>query len=166
MQNEIQGRIESILKMNEDDQTYLLRYFSKLPIDIRLSVLQRHRTILYRLKESSNEYIELISYSAQILAIKSFYVEEQKMSAKKFNDMSLEEIRNLSLIKLKKYENKLPTATPQRDKLLHYWSVVKMLKEKGKGSRNISKFLKKEYRFEVSHMLINELWNELERETI
>lgn len=155
--------VKRLTKLNDEDQSFLLRYVVRLPLECRIEIMSQHRRILFMLKENNKEMdISNISYVAYILAIKSFYGQEKKLSQKKFDDMSLEEIVNLSLISIKKFENKLPSSTPKRDKLVHYWAVVKVLKQRGMSFRSISKFLKKEYRFEVGHSLVHMTWNELE----
>lgn len=155
--------IDQLIKTNAKDQKFLLRYYSKLPLEYRVETTKRHRKILHSFRTSNPEIpIEIISYCSMILAIKTLYSEEKKLSQKLFTDMDMEEIAELSLISIKRFDDKQPSATPKRDKLLGYWAEVILLKKAGKSFRYISKFLLSKHRFKVGHTLIQTTWNELE----
>jgi len=157
--------IEIMCKNNQKDQSLLLRFLSKCPLLISLLVMQRHRITLHMLLQKyRNEFeLEEISYSALILAIKSIYIEEQKISKNNFKDMTLEEIKDISIRKASCFlERKTQRKKSKRDKLLVYWSTVKTLRTREASFRDISSFLKKYNKFEVSHSTIFELWKELE----
>jgi hypothetical protein len=155
--------INRLIKTNAKDQSFLLRYFSKLPLEYRVEIANRHRKILHSLRANNSEIVvEIISYCSMILAIKTLYTEEQKLSQKLFTDMSMEEIAELSLISIKRFDNKQASSTPKRDKLIGYWAEVTQLKKAGKGSRYISKYLLSKHRFKIGHTLIQTTWNDLE----
>ena len=81
--------------------------------------------------------------------------------------MSLEEIRDISMISLKIEDEKTYLKSAgKRHKLLHYWAVVKMYrakKPKALSFEKISTKLKKHYNFTISHNEISKLWRELEK---
>ncbi|ADR34360.1 hypothetical protein Sulku_1699 [Sulfuricurvum kujiense DSM 16994] len=155
--------LERLLKMNEKDQSFLLRYLSRLPLEYRLDIIQRHRRLIHKLKEQHADLeVATLSYGAMLLAIKTFYNEDKQLSKKRFEDMSLEEIGELTIRQIKTFDQKRHTSSPKRDTLIGYWAEVKTLKTMGKGFRYIAKFLQKKHRFEVGHTLIQTTWKQLE----
>jgi hypothetical protein len=156
--------LDRLTKTNAKDQSFLLRYYSRLPIEFRVLMMQRHRKLLHTIKSSNTDVpIETISYAAMILSIKTLYSEEKKLSQKRFDDMSMEEIADLSLLHMKKFENRQPSPSPKRDKLIGYWAEVKQLKQMGKGFRYISNYLLTKRKFKVGHTLIQTTWKQLEK---
>lgn len=107
--------------------------------------------------------MEALSYAAMIMAVKIFYNEEKQLSQKRFEDMSLEEIGELTIRKIKQFDEKRYVSSPKRDTLIGYWAEVKALKQMKRGFRTISKYLLKKHRFEVGHTLIQTTWNQLEK---
>ena len=156
--------LQRLLKINEKDQSFLLRYCSRLPLEYRLEIMQRHRRLIYKLRESNAEIgNETLSYAAMILSINTFYSEDKQVTQKRFDELSLEEIGELTLRRIKKYDHKCrPTITPKRDKLIGLWAEVKTLKQMHKGSRYIAQYLLAKHKFKVGHTLIQTTWKELE----
>lgn len=160
-------KIEQITKCNRKDQDFLLRYLSRLPLTLKLDLEIKRKKTFYtlqqRYKDTSNE---ILSYAALILAVRCMYSYEQKFSSKQFDDMTLEEIRDVSMIKVERsYEKNYMYNSPKRAKLIHYWAVVKHCREhkpKAMSFIKISEHLKKFYNFSVGHNLISEMWRELE----
>lgn len=158
--------LERLIKMNEKDQAFLFRYLSRLPLEYRLEIMQRHRRLIHKLKERHSELeVETLSYGAMALAIKTFYNEEKQLSRKRFDDMSLEEIGELTIRQIKKFDQKRYAPSPKREILIGYWAEVKTLKDMKKGFRYIAQYLLKKHRFKVGHTLIQTTWNQLEGET-
>ena len=68
---------------------------------------------------------------------------------------------NLNAIKLrgKNHKSKI-----KREKLLGYWAIVRTLKLKQSMSfRQIAKYFQKYHKFEISHSMIQKIWNEIEK---
>ena len=162
--NSIGHKLESMIKVNASDQRFLLRYHSRQPIETRIEAMVLHRKVLHQLKgRYQDTTLGLVSYAALILVVKIIYNREEELSKKRFDEMSLDEIADLSLIRIKKFEERLPSSTPKRNKLIHYWAVVKTLRAEKKSFRFIKAYLYKEYSFDVGHTLIADTWNELEK---
>ena len=160
-------QIDLILKISSDDQAFLLRYFSKLSLSMKLDLEKKKKKIFHSLRDKFTAInYDALGYASHILAIKYLYGFEKKFTTKQFQDMTLNEIQNLSMIKLQKEEEKeYLKHSIKRNKLLHYWAVVKMYREhkpKPLSFVKISKKLKKHYNFCVSHNTIAVLWRELE----
>jgi len=161
-------QIDLIVKISSDDQAFLLRYFSKLPLIMKLDLEKKKKKIFHSLREKFKAInYDNLGYAAHILAIKSLYSFEKKFSTKQFQNMTIDEIRDVSMIKLHREEEKeYLSHSAKRNKLLHYWSVVKMYRErqpKPLSFVKISEKLKKHYNFSVSHNTIAVLWREIEQ---
>lgn len=155
-------------KASTSDINKLVKYFAKQPITIQISILKMHRGILFKNKDQMNGQnivIEVASYIAMLLAIKYYYALEQKSIKSKFEDLSSEDLRNISIIQLEKFDAKYKQ-NGKRDILKHYWSDVRLLKEKNKSFRKIAKFLEEKHKFKISHSEIYKAWKELEINSI
>lgn len=162
MNDDVMARIERLVKLNLEDQNFLLRYFARLPLNLRTTVLARHRRTMYSIKQKHPETTnEEASYAGMILALKSLYAQERKLSRKDFKDMSIEEIADLSLMDVKIFESKLPSPTPKRDKVLQHWALIKLLRNEGMSFRKIATYMKRK-RVDVGHSLIHSMWIEFE----
>ena len=123
-----------------------------------------HREILFRSKEKMKKdsiSIDISSYISMLLSIKYYYALDKKLTKVKFEDLSFDELRNISMIQLEKFDAKF-MQHGKRDKLKSLWSIVMHLKSKKIGSRKISKYLESEHKFKISHTEICKAWNKLE----
>jgi len=116
-------------------------------------------------KEDEEIAINVVSYIAFILAIKSHFADEKRLTSKRFEDMELDEIRALSMMNLDKFKAKMQRRKTKRDKVLGLWAVVKTLRQKSVSFRDIAKYLKTNHALEVGHSLVHEMWTELEEQT-
>ena len=157
--------IEKSTLLNQQDQSFLLRHFSRLPLERQLDVLNRHRKILFLRKQQKMDEevpINVASYIALILANKSHFADEKRLTNKRFEDMELDEIRALSMINLDKLKAKKRKVRTKRDKVIGLWAVVKMLREKKISFRDVSRYLKQHHSLDVGHSMLHALWNEFE----
>jgi len=160
------SKIQKWIKMDESNVAFLMRYFARLPTALQIVIMQRHRRILFQKKEEfkNNEVeIQIASWISLVLAIKSLYVEEKRLTKKKFDDLNDDEIEQLHYIKIEKFKKKNSfRKISKRKKLMNYWAVVKTLRSDGFSFRSIAEYLKKEYKFYVSYSLIFNVWKEVE----
>ena len=148
MQKEILRNCEIITKMNQETQNQMIRTFTKLDISVKVDVFKEQKVIFHKLKNihfiTDNS---ILTYASFVLAI--------EVVIKNTNQV------NLKAIKLRTKNAK--KQNQKREKLLSYWSVVKTLKlEQNYSFREISDYLLKYHRFEVSYSLIYQTWNEIE----
>lgn len=138
---------DSITKLNQESQNQRLRFFAKIDISTKLKILQRQKTVFHKLKNIYSDVDNsLLTLSSLILAIDEVTQEFDKV--------------NFNVIKLRAKNNKIKI---KRQKVLAYWAIVRTLKLEEKMSfRDISDYLKKYHKFEVSYSLIYEIWNEIE----
>jgi hypothetical protein len=148
MQKEILRNCEIITKMNQETQNQMIRTFTKLDISVKVDVFKEQKVIFHKLKNihfiTDNS---ILTYASFVLAI--------EVVIKNTNQV------NLKAIKLRTKNAK--KQNQKREKLLSYWSVIKTLKlEQNYSFREISDYLLKYHRFEVSYSLIYQTWNEIE----
>jgi len=157
--------IEQITKSNQDEQNFLLRYYARVDVNLKIKILSKHRKIFYSIKQVHNKEssIEEISYMGLILAIKSTYAEFKQLSNKKFDDMDLEDLKNITLLDIQSFKSKKHYKKTKRDKLLQYWGIVKILRSENVSFRDISAYLKKKYKFEIGYSSIYETWRDVEK---
>lgn len=161
----MQKVIERSTLLNHQDQAFLLRHFARLPLERQLDILNRHRKILFmRKKQNADEEvpINVVSYIALVLAIKSYFADEKKLSTKRFEDMDLNEVRELSMMNLSTLKAKKSRKRSKRDRLLALWAVVKTLKQEQISFRDIARYLKKHHNLEVGHSILHTMWHELD----
>lgn len=148
MEKEILRNCEIITKMNQETQNQMIRTFTKLDISVKVDVFKEQKVIFHKLKNihfiTDNS---ILTYASFVLAV--------EVVIKNTNQV------NLKAIKLRTKNAK--KQNQKREKLLSYWSVVKTLKlEQNYSFREISDYLLKYHRFEVSYSLVYQTWNEIE----
>ena len=164
---ELTQKVEQITKCSQENQAFLLRWLSRQQITQKLKIEKDRKKIFHLLKDQTyNKSNELLSYCSLVLSLRTQYSLEKKLSTKNFCNMSLDDIQNIAMIRINRsHEAVYINSSPKRNKLIHYWAVVKMCRTsniKPMSFSNIAKYLKKFYNFEVGHNLIAQLWRELE----
>ncbi|MGA1932601.1 hypothetical protein ACH5BF_07740 [Arcobacter sp. YIC-464] len=139
--------IDSIKKFNQEAQNKKLRFFAKVDITTKLKILEQQKKIFHQLKNVHKDVDNVsLTYSSLILAIDNF---ESKLDSVNLNAIKLRSKKQRSKIK--------------KEKFLSYFSIVKTLRNNEKMSfRDISVYLKKYHKFEVSYSFIYQIWNEIE----
>ncbi len=155
--------LAAVVKTTKEDQRRLLRYYAKQPWNIRVEIMEFRRKIFHMLKgKFGNVGHAVLDDAALVLASKTTFVKEQKLKKLRFDEMSLEEIQDLSLISLKKFEESLPSSSPTKDRLIRFWAIVKLFYKEGKSVNKLRLYLLKEKKFEVSNTTILDTFRELE----
>lgn len=139
---------ERLTKMTKETQNQKLRLFTKVDIDTKLKILVLQLSIFHKLRNKYKDIDkEVLTLVALILAIDSILKEIDIVG------LNVSKIRARELIKKEK-----------REKVIQYWSIVKRLKEKEKMSfREISNYLMKYHKFQVSYSTIYKIWKDLEK---
>jgi len=139
---------EKMTKLSEESQKKKLRLFVRLSLEEKLHILKQQKSIFHKLKNEKKEIDNsLLTLITIILAIDRFDKENNGLK------------KNVSIFKgTKKKENF------KRSKILTLWSIVKELREKRDMSfREISNYLKKYHKFEISYSTIYQMWDEIEK---
>lgn len=153
--------IERLLKMSQEQQNSQLRYYSRCPIEIRVSILNNKTSLFHKLRQENGDTDKaMLEYCAWILAISEHHHESNKSYA----GMSLDEIRDVSDRRMNLFIQSTQTIrAKQRERVLGLWAEIRTAKlNHGMSYRQIVAYLKKKHRFDVSRSLLNVMWNELE----
>jgi len=144
-------QIEKIIKMNISKQNQLFRIFAKADLLTKLEILKKQKKIFYKLKTRQNNIDNIIlAYSSMVLAILSI---KQNINREEYN---------AKIFKATKFRKSL-----KRDKILEKWAIIRSLRNDEKLSfRQISAYLRKYHRFNVSYSLIYEIWTQLAEKNI
>lgn len=140
---EIEKVLQVIIKQTLEQQNQLLRYYSKLPLESKVNIMEIKRKLFYKIHQNNSVTpIGVLLYAALILSIE------------KFKDEISEIDKNTLEIRSKEFRKQ-----PKREKLISYWALVKSLKnDKDLSFRQISTYLEKYHKFRVAHSVIYELW--------
>jgi hypothetical protein len=144
--------LQILTKKPLSEQNRLLKLFAKLNLFQKKEIISKQRSIFHILNSNNKNYDNAtLTLASLIISIEKFFISQ--------NETELNLIR---------FNNKKVNKNQKNKKLLTFWSVVKELKEKKHMSfREISEFLKKSHKFEISHSLIYKVWIEVEKkETI
>lgn len=139
--------LEQITKMSQELQNHTLRSFVRVDIETKLKIFDLLRSKFHQLKSFNSKVgNNLLSLASFILAI-----DEVIMGV---DDVSLNVMKQLSA-NIKKQS--------KREMLLDRWAIVKTLKTKNNLSfRQISQYLRKHHKLEISYSVIHSLWVKLE----
>ena len=139
--------IEIITQQTYESQNQQLRLFARVELPMKLQILQRQKQLFHKLKGTHSDVDNsALTLASLILAIESVT-----------KDL---DVINLNAIKIRGKNNKIKI---KREKLLGYWAIIKTLKlEQNYSFREISDYLLKYHRLEVSYSLIYQIWNEIE----
>ena len=139
---------ETITKMNQESQNQKLRLFVKVEITTKLTILDQQKSLFHKLKSIYSDV------DNKVLTLASLILATEEVLNK------VDEV-NLKAMKLR--SNSIRKKNLKREKLLAYWSVVKTLKdEQNMSFRDISNYLKKYHKFEVSYSIVFKTWKEME----
>lgn len=156
---------EKILKINDEQQKVLLRFFARVDFAVRISIFEAHKKLFFELHHKYKEELgsHILSYAALVLAIGAYRDEAQALKKHDFSAMSLDKVKALSYRQASLFSIKNSRRSKQRERLIGYWAIVQTLKnEHGYSFRKIVEYLKAYQKFEVAHSTVYLLWSELE----
>lgn len=146
--NKEEKELQFIIKKTIIEQRRLLKFFAKMNLIQQKEIINNQRTIFHKLKNITQKNIDnsTLTLASLIISIDTFILAQNntELNFIKFNNKNI-----------KKYKT---------EKLLTYWSIVKELKvKKNMSFREISNFLKKYHKLEISYSLIYKVWSEIEK---
>lgn len=158
MTNNIQ--IEQQTKLSIKKRKILGNFFNRQNLTIQNAIFKENKNQFFILK-SKFGINETTALSAFFCAINIFYEKEQLLKNKnKSQDLStLASISDFSIKKFKKNKFK-----EKREKLLNIWSVVQKLKAENLSYREISDYLRRTHRMDISHTYIRNLYQEIQHD--
>ena len=139
--------IENITKQTYELQNQHLRLFARVDLAMKLHILQFQKPLFYKLKSAYGDVDNaVITLASLVLSIDAV--------AKELD------LIKLNAMKLKVQPNKMKL---KRQKLIDYWAIIKTLRnEQNMSFRQIAKYFQKYHKFEISHSMIQKIWNEIE----
>lgn len=139
--------IENITKQTYQAQNQQLRLFARVDLAMKLHILQFQKPLFHKLKSAYGDVDNaVITLASLVLSIDAV--------AKELD------LVKLNAIKLKAQPNRVKR---KRQKLFDYWAIIKTLKtEQSMSFRQIAKYFQKYHKFEISHSMIQKIWNEIE----
>ena len=139
--------IENITKQTYELQNQHLRLFARVDLAMKLHILQFQKPLFHKLKSAYGDVDNaVITLASLVLSIDAV--------AKELD------LIKLNAMKLKVQPNKMKL---KRQKLIDYWAIIKTLRnEQNMSFRQIAKYIQKYHKFEISHSMIQKIWNEIE----
>lgn len=144
--------IDDIIKMSSQKRKTMVNWFSRQNVELQAIVFENQRNEFFRVsniyKNLEKNIISLISF---YFAIKDLYEKQMTLKSKnKSIDLkNIERISEIELLSIKKVTKK-----EKYDFLLDRISKVEELYANGKSTREISMYIKKVYRKDISHQYI------------
>jgi len=135
----------------------LINWFNKQNIDMQVDIFkeQRNQFFAHKNKYGLSDITALAAFCKAI----DIYYQKNKILLQKNKSASLKEFNNITEFSIKKYRKQRFSA--KREKLLNLSSVIKNLIDEGYSFRELSKYLYKVHRLEVSHTYIQKIHKEI-----
>jgi hypothetical protein len=139
--------VENITKQTYIVQNQKLRFFAKVDFTTKLKIIKHQKQLFHKLKGDYGDLDnDVLTFASLILAIDAV--------------VKNIDVVNFNAIKLKGQNHK---TKEKRQKVLGYWAIVRTLKiDQSMSFRQIAKYFQKYHKFEISHSMIQKIWNELE----
>lgn len=155
--------VKGLLNLPKSNQDQIFRHFARLEKPERITVLEKHRTMLFHLKNEKLPYpITEISYVALLFAIVHYREERKKLAKHNYDGLSLEEIGELTAYEAKIYQAKHERSSPKTEDVMKYWGTVVFLKNKGFSYSNIAGVLEDRHDVKVSSSTLCRAWKRMQ----
>lgn len=147
------NRLSIYTKLAPDQRAKLLRWLAKQNEEIVLLAFEKQKSHLFKINGIKEENRSLIYLSAMYLAIEELYLAE-KLPLTKNKGGDLKDIQDITEIQAKAFKKNIEA--PKIEKLLNLkGKMVALRNEQNMSYRDISKFLKKYHRLDVSHSTVH-----------
>jgi hypothetical protein len=162
MSQSMADNIKGLLNTPKANQDQIFRHFARLEKPERITVMEKHRQMIYNLKSWNLPYsITELSYVALLFAIVHYREERKKIAKQNYDGLSLEEIGELTEYEARIYQAKHERPSPKTKDLMNKWGTVIYLKNKGFSFGNISGILEDKYGMKVSIATIKRSWDRM-----
>jgi hypothetical protein len=163
MSSSLAENVKGLLNLPKSNQDQIFRHFAKLEKPERITVLDKHRSMLYHLKNEKLPYpITEISYVALLFAIVHYREERKRIAKQNYDGLSLEEIGELTVYEAKIYQAKHERPSPKTEDVMKYWGTVVYLKNKGFSFSNIAGVLEDRHDVKVSSATLCRAWKRMQ----
>lgn len=143
------AKVEQLLKLNNEQQKALLRFFSKLLLEDKILIMDRGRKFFYTFRENNKGFaIGLLSYCSHILAIQDYQNDIDDVDQK--------------LINMRAKSFRKPT---KKAIVMNKLSLIHELKkDKELSYKQIVVYLKKYHKIEVSESTVFNIYKKFKRD--
>jgi len=150
-------QIEQQTQFSLQKRKSLINFFNKQNLEIQVDIFKEQRNQFFVLK-NKYDLSDITALAAFYKAIDNFYNKETILKQKN-KSTSLDELKNISDFAIKK--NRKQKISDKREKLLNLISVISNLLDESYSYRQISQYLRKVHRFEVSHTYVKKIYEEV-----
>jgi len=149
----LSNRLSIYTKLAPDMRAKLLRWLAKQNEEMILLAFKKQKVYLFKLTHTKEENRSIIYLSAMYLAAEELYM-AGKLSLSKNKGGSLKDIQDITEIQAKGFKKNIEA--PKTERLLNLKGKMVALKnDQNMSYRDISKFLKKYHRLDVSHATVH-----------
>ncbi len=153
MCSNISNKLNIYTKIAQNKRVKILRWFARQDEEVILLAFERQKTHLFKLSQIKEENRSIIYLSAMYLAIDTLY-QAGKLPLSKNKGSSLEEIQNITDLQIRQFKKNIEA--PKIERLLNLkGKMITLRNDQNMSYRDISKFLKKYHRLDVSHTTIH-----------
>lgn len=172
---EYQSMVESVkhlLKLSEDEQKQSAMFFARSSLEDKCEIMRRHGVLIHKLRSiNKDDPINEVSYVAFMKSVRSMMIEDKAIKRKSFEDLSLEEIEQLTERKLNNFYQNNANQQSMEDKIIAKWPLVFSVRmaptKKGKkplSFKKVALFLKDELKLDtLAPSTVFNLWVKLEK---
>lgn len=156
-------KVEQITKMSQKTQRSALCFFAKLPIEEKLELFEKHKTVFYKFKQAYSDISpSVLSYCALAIVASSLKNNKQMLQSANFQNLSIDEILSLSLQQIQIFKHSKSRIQQQHEQVIKYWSLIKTLKSQNISFRDISVYMQKYHRISISYSTIFKIYKKIE----
>lgn len=156
---ELKNKLDRFTKVPMKRRKKVLKWLANQDEEIVLMAFEKQKDYLFNLSKSNEENRSIIYLSALYMAANNLYNLYHAQTSKN-RGMDINAIKGVTKIQAKKFKKK--SKSEKFDKLLDIKNKILVLKdEENLSFREISEFLKRYHRLEVSHSYIATFYNQL-----
>lgn len=154
--------IHKITKMSDKEQKTMIRSLSNLSTVTIIELFEKSREVFFKLKQLYPGISPpILTYSALLIVISTFKKNQKMLQEQNFQNLSLEEILNLSLQRIVIFKQNKSRRKVKYDLVLEHWSLIDTLVKQKFSFRDISEYLKKYYSIDISYSTIFKIYTKI-----
>ncbi len=148
----LQKKLNKYTKLSPDKRTKALKWMAKQNEDLILVCFEKQKENYFKLSKIDEENRSILYLSSLYLAAEELYTLLQGKK-KKNRLQNLHEVKDVTGLQAKQFKQRY--SSEKWDKLLNIKSkILRLIDHENLSFREVSKFLKKYHRLEVSHSYI------------
>ena len=159
------SEVEKLTGLKDSDRKKLTQYYHAQPDIIKIEVHKLHFDLLNQNKNKSTKQTKCEwVYANFLLALQSMQnIEKAPHTKTKITDEELKKIDSIRINRIKANKKRKPGKTKDLIRM-KYYKEIKKLKEQDLSWRDISLYIKKYFRSDISHTHLRNCYNEIKKE--